>query len=109
VRGAALPQNLEAHICNHICRCGPAFSKQLLFLPRRRDQAEAARPHPTGTYSHHFTRLPADAGESIIYNTGSDAARVRDALGLICGASSQAGEKANVCSFDAEYSAILNG
>lgn len=34
----------------------------------------------TGTYWHYFTKLPSDAGQSIIYNVGGNRTRLRTAL-----------------------------
>lgn len=36
-----------------------------------------------GTYWHYFTRLAADAGESLIYNVAGNATRLRAALSVM--------------------------
>ena len=36
-----------------------------------------------GTYWHYFTRLPADAGPSLIYNVAGNTSRLRGALDVM--------------------------
>lgn len=49
--------------------------------------AQLASNGADGTYWHYYTRLPANAGESIIYNTASNRTRIQAALDAMCGPS----------------------